>query len=153
MCVPAFVKQSNLTSAIGGLCRLAKGQSKCVSEQMFIYQPECLHIFLVTGEEHNFMKLSGGEIDSRNEPYDYGSIMHYGKNTFSKAVSLETIIARKRPMSILRPQIGQREKLSRGDIRQTKKMYHCPGKSLEEKTTSQTSQLNCTQFRYPAEEQ
>lgn len=94
--------------------------------------------FYLIGEEHNFVKLSGGEIDSRNEPYDYGSIMHYGKNTFAKAVSLETIIAKKRPLLNMRPQIGQREKLSRGDIKQTKKMYNCPGKLIKTKQNKMT---------------
>ena len=86
--------------------------------------------FFFSGEEHNFLQLSSTEIDSRNEPYDYGSIMHYGKSTFAKEVSQITILPKKDPRTSLIPEIGQREQLSAGDIRQTSKMYRCPGKEL-----------------------
>jgi tolkin protein len=48
--------------------------------------------------------------------------MHYGPNTFSKSSQLETIKSLKKKVNM-----GQRQRLSRGDIRQTNKMYHCPG--------------------------
>ncbi|PFX27229.1 Bone morphogenetic protein 1-like, partial [Stylophora pistillata] len=88
------------------------------------------------GEEHNFLKLSSAEINSLEEPYDYASIMHYGKNTFAKEVSQITILPKKDPQTALLPEIGQREKLSVGDIRQTAKMYRCPecGRALQEQT-------------------
>lgn len=88
------------------------------------------------GEEHNFLQLSLTEIDSRNEPYDYGSIMHYGKSTFAKEVSQITILPKKDPRTSLIPEIGQREQLSAGDIRQTSKMYRCPecGRTLLERS-------------------
>ena len=85
----------------------------------------CFLSFL--GEEHNFLKLSSTEINSREEPYDYGSIMHYGKNTFAKEVSQVTILAKRDPRTELTPEIGQRQHLSAGDIRQTSKMYGCAG--------------------------
>ena len=63
------------------------------------------------------------EVDSLNEPYDYQSIMHYAKGTFSKANKEWTI----RPKACCpRPPIGQRIMLSPGDIRQTNKLYSCP---------------------------
>ena len=83
-------------------------------------------IFL--GEEHNFLQLSSTEINSLNEPYDYGSIMHYGKSTFAKEVSQVTILPKRDPETELIPEIGQRDQLSKGDIRQTSKMYRCAGK-------------------------
>lgn len=86
------------------------------------------------GEEHNFLKLSSAEINSLNEPYDYASIMHYGKYTFAKEGHQVTILPKKNSQTDLTPEIGQREKLSIGDIRQTEKMYRCPecGRALHE---------------------
>ena len=55
--------------------------------------------------------------------------MHYGKSTFAKAVSQVTILPKKDPETELTPEIGQRDQLSQGDIRQTSKMYRCAGKA------------------------
>ena len=73
-------------------------------------------------ETHNFDKQSAYKIDSHGEPYDYASIMHYSSTTFSKNQRLKTIQPRK--LSVL---IGQRNQLSSGDIKQTNKLYKCPG--------------------------
>lgn len=57
--------------------------------------------------------------------YDYDSIMHYARNTFSKGTYLDTIL----PIDVpgrKRPEIGQRVRLSEGDIAQTKLLYKCP---------------------------
>lgn len=56
--------------------------------------------------------------------------MHYGKSTFAKEVSQITILPKKDPRTELIPDIGQREQLSAGDIRQTSKMYRCSGTEL-----------------------
>lgn len=53
------------------------------------------------------------------------SIMHYAKNTFSKGTYLETIL----PVDMSgrkRPEIGQRIRLSEGDIAQANLLYKCP---------------------------
>ena len=50
--------------------------------------------------------------------------MHYARDTFSRNAYLDTILPLK-PISGERPKIGQRTKLSAGDIRQTNKMYQC----------------------------
>ena len=55
--------------------------------------------------------------------------MHYGKNTFAKAPNYVTILPRRDSLINAIPEIGQRNRLSAGDIRQTVKMYHCPGKA------------------------
>lgn len=39
-----------------------------------------------TGQEYNFLKMEPGEVDSLGEVYDFGSIMHYARNTFSRLV-------------------------------------------------------------------
>ena len=36
------------------------------------------------GQEYNFEKMDPSEINSLGEKYDYYSIMHYARNTFSK---------------------------------------------------------------------
>lgn len=63
-------------------------------------------------------------MNSLGLPYDYDSIMHYAKNTFSRGTYLDTIL----PMEIhgkKRPEIGQRLRLSEGDIAQTNLLYRC----------------------------
>uniref|UniRef100_A0A915BIG2 Metalloendopeptidase n=2 Tax=Parascaris univalens TaxID=6257 RepID=A0A915BIG2_PARUN len=76
-------------------------------------------------QDYNFDKLKADEVDSLGEPYDYASIMHYARDTFSRAMYLDTIL----PKVIVngrRPEIGQRVQLSAGDISQTRKLYRCP---------------------------
>ncbi|XP_055304841.1 dorsal-ventral patterning protein tolloid-like [Sitodiplosis mosellana] len=80
------------------------------------------------GQEHNFKKLTAEDVDSLGEPYDYGSIMHYRRNTYSKHLYDPKIatIQPKRSKNRKRHKIGQRDQLSESDIRQTNKLYKCP---------------------------
>lgn len=83
--------------------------------------------------KHNFDKLTENDVDSLGEPYDYNSIMHYAKNTYSKNAFKDTIL----PIRIKgkrRPEIGQRKRLSVSDIIQTNKLYDCPkcGRTFQE---------------------
>jgi len=94
----------------------------------FIRFVQNLKIFF-TGQEYNFNKLTEEEVNSLGLPYDYDSIMHYAKNTFSKGTYLDTIL----PMEIhgkKRPEIGQRIRLSEGDIAQTNLLYKCHSKNI-----------------------
>lgn len=79
---------------------------------------------ILVGHEHNFDKLSENEVDSLGQPYDHNSIMHYARNTYSKNVYDATILP-KRGKGRRTPKIGQRERLSRGDIIQANKLYQC----------------------------
>lgn len=68
------------------------------------------------------------------------SIMHYAKNTFSKGTYLETIL----PIDVpgkKRPEIGQRIRLSEGDIAQANLLYKCPkcGRTFQDNTGTFTS--------------
>lgn len=56
------------------------------------------------------------------------SIMHYAKNTFSRGTYLDTIQPRVPDSVSVKPEIGQRVRLSKGDIRQATKLYECPSK-------------------------
>lgn len=82
---------------------------------------------IMTGQEYNFNKLTEDDVNSLGQAYDYDSIMHYAKNTFSKGTYLETIL----PVDIAgrkRPEIGQRIRLSEGDVAQANLLYKCPSK-------------------------
>ncbi|CAG9768768.1 unnamed protein product [Ceutorhynchus assimilis] len=80
---------------------------------------------IMSGQEYNFNKLNEEEVNSLGLTYDYDSIMHYARNTFSKGTYLDTI----QPVDMpgrRRPEIGQRVRLSEGDIAQTNLLYKCP---------------------------
>lgn len=79
-----------------------------------------------TGQEYNFGKMEHNEINSLGFKYDYDSIMHYSRNTFSSAVLVDTIIPKVDKATGIKPAIGQRIKLSQGDIDQAKALYACP---------------------------
>uniref|UniRef100_A0A7N6APJ2 Metalloendopeptidase n=1 Tax=Anabas testudineus TaxID=64144 RepID=A0A7N6APJ2_ANATE len=87
------------------------------------------------GQDYNFLKMEPGEVNSLGEPYDFDSIMHYARNTFSRGVFLDTILP-SRDENGVRPAIGQRTRLSKGDIAQARKLYRCPacGETLQEST-------------------
>ncbi|XP_035902847.1 tolloid-like protein 1 isoform X1 [Anopheles stephensi] len=95
---------------------------------------------IVVGQEYNFNKLTEDEVNSLGLPYDYDSIMHYARNTFSKGTYLDTIF----PIEIpgrKRPEIGQRLRLSEGDIAQANLLYKCAkcGRTFQENSASFTS--------------
>ncbi|VDK36010.1 unnamed protein product [Gongylonema pulchrum] len=77
----------------------------------------------VLAQDYNFEKLKADEVDSLGEHYDFASIMHYARDTFSRAIYLDTILPKGKFGR--RPEIGQRVQLSSGDILQTKKLYKC----------------------------
>ncbi len=84
---------------------------------------------IMIGQEYNFNRLSKEEVNSLGLKYDYDSIMHYARNTFSKNTYLDTILPREDlpENQADMPEIGQRVRLSRGDIAQTMALYNCPG--------------------------
>ncbi|KAA0704371.1 Bone morphogenetic protein 1 [Triplophysa tibetana] len=87
------------------------------------------------GQEYNFIKMDSDDVDSLGEGYDFDSIMHYARNTFSRGVYLDTMLP-KYDVEGARPPIGQRTRLSKGDIAQARKLYKCPrcGESLQDST-------------------
>lgn len=89
---------------------------------------------IMPGQQYNFNKLTALEVNSLGEDYDYGSIMHYARNTFARATYVDTILPRKKPDMVVRPEIGQRVRLSPGDIAQANKLYRCPlcGRTLQD---------------------
>ncbi|TSM12566.1 Tolloid-like protein 2 [Bagarius yarrelli] len=85
------------------------------------------------GQEYNFLKMARDEVNSLGETYDFNSIMHYSTNTFSRSIILDTILPRY-DVNGIRPSIGQRTRLSKGDISQARKLYNCPmcGENLQD---------------------
>lgn len=88
---------------------------------------DIFHANIDDGQDYNFDKAKPEEIHSLSETYDYFSIMHYARDTFARAAMLDTILPKSSGAGP-RPQIGQRLQLSEGDIRQTNKLYGCPGR-------------------------
>ncbi len=72
------------------------------------------------GTENNFNKYSDIDIDRLDQPYDYGSVMHYESNAFSKN-GLRTIIPTQDPNAV----IGQRVGMSPIDIIEVQRYYGC----------------------------
>ena len=72
----------------------------------------------------NFNKQSN--VDTRGLPYDYGSLMHYGKKAFTtNGKDTIEVIETAEYIEQGSPEIGQRQGLSDGDIAIVNKMY-CP---------------------------
>jgi Astacin (Peptidase family M12A) len=82
------------------------------------------------GQENNFYTVAPNEVDSLGEEYDFHSIMHYARNTFSRLGDLDSIVPRQelqaRVGGSIRLDIGQRVRLSPGDMAQANKLYRCP---------------------------
>ncbi|CAB1339637.1 unnamed protein product [Coregonus sp. 'balchen'] len=71
------------------------------------------------GKEHNFRKV---ETNNLMTPYDYTSVMHYGRYAFSKDYGkLPTII----PKPDSNVQIGGARQMSRLDIVRVNRLYNC----------------------------
>ncbi|CEF65929.1 Astacin-like metalloendopeptidase [Strongyloides ratti] len=74
------------------------------------------------GAEIQFQKIVGSGVSTYDTPYDYLSIMHYGKNFFAKDDKLITIEPRNRKFLNL---IGRRETPSFYDWEKVCEMYQC----------------------------
>ena len=75
-----------------------------------------------------FVKRKCLEVDHQADSYDYSSIMHPPRDYFSIIPGVPTIEVNNLTAfsDQGRPNIGQRGNLSRGDINQANRMYHCP---------------------------
>ncbi|XP_016356917.1 high choriolytic enzyme 1-like [Sinocyclocheilus anshuiensis] len=67
---------------------------------------------------YNFQKK---DTNNLNTPYDYSSIMHYGRTAFAIQYGKETIT----PIPNPSVQIGQRKEMSNIDIQRINKLYEC----------------------------
>jgi len=72
--------------------------------------------------EYNFNKCKGSECSTQNHPYDFDSVMHYGKTAFS--MNGRQTMARK---GCLTCSLGQRNRLSEWDVKGLNLLYSCSG--------------------------
>ncbi|KAH8261862.1 hypothetical protein KR038_006050, partial [Drosophila bunnanda] len=77
---------------------------------------------IAEGRENSFSKSEASTFGNYDQPYDYGSILHYAPTAFSKNGE-PTIVALK-PEGL--NQMGQRRKMSDIDISRLNTMYKCP---------------------------
>ncbi|KAF7216666.1 transcript variant X1 [Nothobranchius furzeri] len=82
---------------------------------------------IIAGMEYDFEKNNG---ETFNIPYDYTSIMHYGRNVFSSN-GKDTIIPKQEAKNM-----GQRRQLMQSDIDRVQKFYHCDSEEAKTKTES-----------------
>ena len=71
---------------------------------------------------NNFQMYSVGEASDLGTPYDYKSIMHYGRTAFAQIRGQDTIV----PIPDENVEIGQRSGMSYIDVWQVMKTYKCP---------------------------
>ena len=73
--------------------------------------------------QYNFHKQKASNIDSMSVPYDYRSIMHYGRTAFGRGkLTIET----RDPL--MQTVIGRRSGFSDLDALQMNLLYKCPGR-------------------------
>lgn len=73
---------------------------------------------IIPASAYNFDKH---DTNNLNTPYDYSSIMHYGKDAFSIGYGKDTIT----PIPNPNAQIGQRNGMSQWDIKRINLLYNC----------------------------
>ncbi|CAF5125828.1 unnamed protein product, partial [Rotaria sp. Silwood1] len=74
---------------------------------------------IIPGKENNFRKYNTSEVDTVNTPYDFDSIMHYGRNFFSINGS-DTLVALNSSITF-----GETDTLSFYDIQAIRNFYGC----------------------------
>ncbi|XP_034827814.1 hatching enzyme 1.2-like [Maniola hyperantus] len=83
-----------------------------------------------TGAENNFKKADSKRTADYGVSYDYNSVMHYSEYAFSKNTQ-KTIVPKIKDVKL-----GQREGLSRGDVKKVNNMYNCNKKEPTSTTSS-----------------
>lgn len=84
-------------------------------------------LLFLTEKLVNFVKKATKEVNSFGVKYDFGSIMHYSQNAFSKNPLFADTIIPKTHVNIV--PVAQRKKISNLDVVQTNLLYKCPCKS------------------------
>jgi len=74
----------------------------------------------------NYEILSEKSFKYHGLPYDYFSIMHYGKDAWGKKVNGKKMMTLKTNDPKMQNMIGQQVHVSAGDIKLIKRMYGCP---------------------------
>ncbi|XP_017848228.1 seminal metalloprotease 1-like [Drosophila busckii] len=77
---------------------------------------------VIDGKERNFQKYDDNTVDNFDQPYDYGSVMHYTPYGFSKNGEMTLVPLDAKAAAIM----GQRLQMSQADINKLNVMYKCP---------------------------
>ncbi|XP_020806080.1 seminal metalloprotease 1 [Drosophila serrata] len=77
---------------------------------------------ILEGTENNFNKYDNETVSDFNEPYDYGSVLHYTAYAFSKNGEMTIVPLEEGAEEIM----GQRLQMSQSDINKLNIMYKCP---------------------------
>ena len=82
------------------------------------------------GKSEQFLKYEHGIVDTQKIPYDYMSIMHYGKDYFAKldASKRHYLTTIETKDTKYQNSIGQRKYLTPSDVLAINTAYGCPGK-------------------------
>ncbi|KAH0555366.1 hypothetical protein KQX54_018033 [Cotesia glomerata] len=75
-------------------------------------------------DKHLYEKLNLASVSTLDQPYNYDSIMHYPTFASSKRSGKQTIVPLRKINETI-PDIGQRTKLSEGDILTANLLYNC----------------------------
>ncbi|KAM4568082.1 meprin A subunit beta-like [Fundulus diaphanus] len=76
---------------------------------------------IMTGREHNFRKVASNESTVHGTPYDYMSVMHYGKDAFTNSNGSTIITIDPKFQDV----IGQRLEMSLTDAKELNLLYSC----------------------------
>ncbi|CAB3401189.1 unnamed protein product [Caenorhabditis bovis] len=105
--------------------------------------------YITRGTEGNFAKRTPATSDNLGQPYDLGSVMHYGAKSFSYDWTSDTILTRDRRYQNT---IGQRDGLSFKDAKMINIRYcsHICRQVLPCVNEGYTDPNNCNQCRCPS---
>ncbi|KAM7421205.1 hypothetical protein PAMA_015386 [Pampus argenteus] len=92
-----------------------------------------------SGMEHNFDKVSKEESSTNGVPYDYISVMHYGKDAFSNGNGSTIVTKDPKYQNV----IGQRLEVSPSDILELNRLYKCKSTVAFKMYCGFSSQLIC----------
>ncbi|GAB1597525.1 high choriolytic enzyme 2-like [Argonauta hians] len=93
---------------------------------------------IIKKQKYNFRKHKPSQTTSLGLPYDYLSIMHYGKKYFAIDHKYPTVIPKKRGVYI-----GQRKGMSQLDIKKLQRLFGCKERKLVHKSNLYIQPPNC----------
>ncbi|XP_066936471.1 zinc metalloproteinase nas-14-like [Clytia hemisphaerica] len=98
---------------------------------------------IIENKKNNFNRITVGMLDaSLNTPYDYGSVMHYGKTAFT-VNGLDTITTKNGEL------IGQRNGMSSIDIDELNAVYECSPTTTTTEAPTTTTEAPTTTTEAP----
>jgi len=138
-CAYHYIVQHELMHAVGFMHE----QSRCDRDTYV----EILTANIQKGREGNFNKYPCSQVTHFEEPYDYASVMHYGKKDFSKN-GKNTIQAKDDPSRTL----GNNNGLTQIDENKLNKMYQCAKVTTSATTAgSTTAPSGCTDIYFTSQ--